>query len=221
MKSVTPLPPILSDNIIQRLIEIDEALVPYVSGALSWLCDKEPFEETGALTVETAKEHFSEMLWTYFQEQPAMIPVGATMMWHLVAPPDRWLPCNGAMVAKADYPELWALWGDTFGASTTDLFAVVNMTDRSPFGQSGFLALNAVAGALTHTLTVAQMPVHNHAPLSPSTSYIGNKSGGTNTAPAGSAWGASATTENAGGNQAHNNLHPVIGVNYIVYAGRP
>jgi microcystin-dependent protein len=176
--------------------------------------------EKGGIDVDLTIDQWLEVFNTMEVTCMDVIPVGATMMWHMVAPPDRWLFCNGAMVAKADYPELWALWGDTFGASTPDLFAVLNMTDRSPYGQSGFLNLNAVAGALTHTLTEQQIPAHTHPPLSPSTTFLGNKPGATNTMPASTFIGTSATTGATGGGQAHNNLHPVIGVNFIVYGGR-
>jgi len=111
------------------------------------------------------------------------IPVGATMTWHMAAPPDRWLLCNGAMVSKADYPELWALWGETFGGATTDLFPVLNMTEKSPFGHSGFLALNAAGGSLTHTLTTAQIPAHSHIP-SNGGNFLVNGGTGTKKPPA-------------------------------------
>lgn len=36
------------------------------------------------------------------------------------AAPDGWLECNGASVAKADYPDLYAIIGDTYGATTSN-----------------------------------------------------------------------------------------------------
>lgn len=68
MRSVTPLPPTLSGNILERLIRLDEALIYLVGGSLEYLTDKEPLEETGALTVEQARAALSQMLWDYYHE---------------------------------------------------------------------------------------------------------------------------------------------------------
>lgn len=234
MRSVTPLPPALSGSIIQRLIEIDEALIPYVSGALAWLCDKEPFEETGALTVEDAKLLFSDMLQIYFEDARMLVPVGATMTWHTVTPPLGWLICNGGTALKAQWPELFALWGVKYGGDTTH-FTLPNFTDNSPMGAAGTLvALDAYAGAPTHTLTTPQIPSHSHAVTDPNHSHaiaLRGSLGAGNVARSGSNDGTSAnfntnaqatgiSIQNTGGGGAHNNLSPVFGVYWIVYAGK-
>lgn len=61
----TPLPPALAGVTVTRTIEIDQALEYLINGALIWLIDKEPLEQTGTLTVEDAKAALSEMFYTY------------------------------------------------------------------------------------------------------------------------------------------------------------
>lgn len=236
----TPLPVALSGVTVKRLIEIDQALLYLITGALDFLVLREPLEQTGSLTEETAKNALSMALETYLNTEHFMTPVGASMMWHTVTPPLNWLICNGGLALKTQWPELFALWGTKYGGNATQ-FGLPNFTDLSPMGAGGtLLALDANAGAPTHTLTAAQIPAHAHPitdpghvhpPLAPNTGFVMNKPASANTAPAGTvitggvASTGSATTgisvnNNTGGGGAHNNLSPVFGVFMIVYAGR-
>lgn len=80
-------------------------------------------------------------------------------------------------------------------------------------------------------------PGHNHPPLSPLTSFFGGRSAGSNALGGGSTAGAVLTTGTnttgislqnsatgisvnaAGGNVAHNTVHPITGVPFIIFAG--
>lgn len=219
MRSVTPLPATLSGTIIQRLIEIDEALIPYVSGALVWLCDKEPFEETGALTIEDAKILFSDMLQTYFEEMYMKTPAGATMIWHTNAPPTHWFLCTGGVVLKAEYPELYAVLGDKYGSTSTQ-FGLPDMQDVSPMGVGGIVALDGLAGAQFHTLITNEIPEHAHTILLRGSGTAGGALNRVN-APAQTTLASNVVTDVQGGGAQHNNLHPVFGVNFIIFGGRP
>lgn len=76
-------------------------------------------------------------------------------------------------------------------------------------GAGTFATAGATGGAETHTLTIAEMPTHNHGIVEGS---VGG--GGNNAYPANNNYGVNAFTENAGGGGAHNNLQPYI-VAYI------
>lgn len=80
-------------------------------------------------------------------------PVGEVTMFYGTALdiPAGWLECNGSAI-PASYPKLIAL----VGATTPD------MNDRFPVGASAAKAVGSTGGAATHTLTVAQMPEHDH-----------------------------------------------------------
>jgi microcystin-dependent protein len=214
----TPLPAALSGNVIERLIRLDEALMYLVGGALEYLCDREKLEQTGTLTVDDSKLALSDMLWAFYTEQPAMIPVGATMIWHTSAPPTRWLLCTGGVAYVADYPELFALWGYKYGASGAQ-FGLPDIEDFLPIGAGGIVSLDGYAGEAAHTLTAAEMPSHKHT-----IPRATNTAGGTTprtTAPNNTLFvGAQAETELSGGGLPHNNIPPVFGVNFIVYGGR-
>lgn len=237
MSDGTPLPSALSGVIVQRLVEIDEALLYLISGALSGMLLKEPLEQTGALTPETAQNALSVMLETYLNEDATMTPVGATMIWHMEDPPDRWLICDGTGVLKAEYPQLYDLFGGKYGEST-DFFGVPNLRSRIPYGADFDIELDEEFGEAAHTLITAEMPLHDHPLTDLGHTHRVQKQSATVNAAVNVATPAARTDNpaaphimtdaavtgitigNTGGSLPHNNIPPVLGVNFIVYAGR-
>ena len=78
-----------------------------------------------------------------------------------------WLVCNGRNVAIKDYYFLFQVVGYSFGSNTSNDFNLPNMAGRVPgaIGSGVDLttrALGSNVGEETHTLTVAEMPTHNH-----------------------------------------------------------
>lgn len=164
------------------------------------------------------------------------LPVGVTMAWHMAEPPDRWLICDGSGASKTGYPKLYALLGGKYGEST-GFFGLPNLSGRSPFGADFSTELDETAGALTHTLTSSEMPSHSHAVTDPGHSHRVPKQSATVNAGVNTATPAARTDNPAsphittdpastgisigstGGGGAHNNLHPVLGVHFIIYAG--
>jgi len=132
--------------------------------------------------------------------------------------PTGFLLCDGAAVSRSTYADLFALISTTYGVgdgSTT--FNLPNLKGRVPVGldtaQSEFDVLGETGGAKTHTLTIAQIPAHNHQNLW----GIGSQSGGNrlqsgNYNPVGN----TTPTADTGGGEAHPNLQPYIVLNYII-----
>lgn len=70
---------------------------------------------------------------------------------------------NGASLLRTEYPELFTVWGTTFGAVDGAHFNMPNLLDRFPvFAGSGY-ALGATGGETTHVLTTTEMPAHSHS----------------------------------------------------------
>lgn len=154
------------------------------------------------------------------------VPIGTVSLWLTDSPPERWRICDGAAISRTDFAELFAVLGTFHGPGNgTTTFNLPYMIGVSPMGAGTFaagtisLGVGGTIGEYKHTLTVPELPAHNHPPLAPSTTFVGNKPSSANTAPTGSGIGTAATTGNTGSGTPHNVVHPVIGVNYMICTG--
>ena len=82
--------------------------------------------------------------------------------------PQGWASCDGQLMSVAQNPDLFALLGNKFGGNGVTTFALPDLRGRAPVhaGQGTGLSLRVLAekgGAESHTLSVAEMPVHSHA----------------------------------------------------------
>lgn len=152
-----------------------------------------------------------------------------------------WLLCDGSAVSRTTYSDLYNVIGTYFGnGDGVNTFNLPDMRGRVAGGVGAGVglttrALGAQVGAETHTLSINEMPSHNHGVTDPGhahgsvpdgTQNIAAASGGGLTAAdePRSAFTASATTGitiNAnGGGQAHNNMQPTLFLgNVFIYSG--
>lgn len=79
-----------------------------------------------------------------------------------------WLSCDGSAVSRSTYARLFAAIGITYGpgnGSTT--FNLPNLQGKIPIGRLASQAevdtVGETGGAYTQTLTLTQVPVHNHS----------------------------------------------------------
>jgi len=223
----TPLPDVLSGNVIERVIRLDSSLLYLVTGALSYLCDRESLEPTGALTTDEAKAALSDMLWVYLTEEavPAYL-IGEIKVFAGESIPDGWLLCEGQAAHRVTYAALFAATGTYYGAgdgSTT--FNLPDMRGAVIVGTGhggGYKTqpLGTSLGEAEHVLIEDEMPTHNHPPLTGNSFIVALASGGTANTQAGTTQRrGDATTGNAGGNQPHNNMQPYVAMNVAIYTG--
>jgi microcystin-dependent protein len=183
--------------------------------------------------------------------QALLVPTGTVAPYAGTAEPTGWLFCYGQEVLRSTYTVLDGLITTTYGAYTngsggvgTTHFRVPDLRGRVIAGQddmggtsanrltglSGGVdgdVLGGTGGTETHTLTIAQMPLHGHpyrsgvaSPSSVSGSGGFQRDGGNATNYASYTGTPSATNGQQiggeGGGGAHNNVQPTIILNYII-----
>ena len=146
-------------------------------------------------------------------------PVGSIMLWGGIDIPQNWLLCDGEKYKVEDYPELYAVIGDTYGSGPTGFFNIPNLVQRFPLGWGYYDTLGEKGGEEEVTLTVNQIPPHGHDLFrgfdGPNKLFIPTgtvKNATWNTYQDQSAGSMSS----AGGGQAHNNMPPYLRIKFII-----
>jgi microcystin-dependent protein len=102
------------------------------------------------------------------------VPTGAIMQYAMSTAPAGWLLCDGSPKLKADYPDLWALLGNTYGTSNTTQFYLPDLRGRVAVGLDNMggtdadrlgvtNVLGGSGGVQTVTLADTQIPTHTHS----------------------------------------------------------
>lgn len=146
------------------------------------------------------------------------IPVGSIIPYGSSVIPETYLLCNGQAVSRTDYPELFAIIGTRFGfgdGSTT--FNVPDYRDKFVLGAGGDVDLAETGGEKEHTLTIDEIPPHDHNDGKLNEAITANNGGRSAVIVHKSESGTIPTTKTGGG-QAHNNMPPYVGTYYIIKA---
>ncbi len=156
------------------------------------------------------------------------IQTGAVIAWAAAVAPDGWLLCDGAEVIRTDFGDLFSLIGVTYGAGDSiTTFNLPDLRGRFPLGLDNMGGNSAdsvtaaeadelagTGGSETHTLTVDEMPAHDHNFRRVGDGTAGQRGSVTQVQRG---WVTERTiVEEAGGGLAHNNMPPWLALNYII-----
>lgn len=155
--------------------------------------------------------------------------------------PRGWAFCEGQLLPISQNTALFSILGTTYGGDGRTTFGLPDLSGRLAIhaGTGPGLStrnLGAKFGSENETLTINQLPSHNH--LATSTTEIAvNTSAGeegigngqhatshlnafsataTDNKYLGSNSSSVSTVGNTGGNQSHTNVQPILAVNYII-----
>lgn len=170
------------------------------------------------------------------------VAVGDIFMSLRATPEAGRLFMDGGTYSKADYPLMYkcvqdnAAYGTTGGSSGSETFTLADMRERMPFGKSSnspFTTLGATGGTVSETLSIAQIPSHNHTmgsiTLRANAGALDNNATNLDDFPGsngpikasnvqvGNAWNGNMGFTGGGGS--HNNMSPYMVINYEVICG--
>jgi microcystin-dependent protein len=155
--------------------------------------------------------------------------------WALNFAPRGWAMCQGQILPISQYTALFSLIGTYYGGNGTSNFALPDLRSRVPmkYGEDpsgNTYVIGEQGGVETVTISMVQLPVHNHALLGTTSqadlkrpmtgsAYAQSSSGDNFYAAAdGNAVPINANTVQAypGGGQAHTNLQPYLAINWCI-----
>jgi len=147
--------------------------------------------------------------------------------------PRGWLRCDGAILSISEYQALYSLLGTNYGGNGTTTFALPDLRGVVPMHRNATISqlVGASGGTETVTLTVAQIPNHNHL-------FCGQSTAGDKATPAGNQLATmnpagevfvdyDANMQQAlptsiigttGNNGAHSNMQPYLAMAYCICA---
>ncbi|WP_298754330.1 tail fiber protein [uncultured Psychroserpens sp.] len=160
--------------------------------------------------------------------------IGQIMMFGGNFAPRNWALCDGQLLPIANYTALFSILGTTYGGDGRTTFALPDLRGRAALHAGNGPGIDPVSlgqkgGENRVTLNVTQIPAHSHTGTIEATNPVGRGQGTTDPTNAYPAEGGSyasaknvkmaadaVQTNNTGGNQAHDNMQPYLGVNYII-----
>ena len=150
--------------------------------------------------------------------------------------PRGWAFCEGQLLPINQNQALFSLLGTTYGGNGQTNFALPDLRGRMVIGSGDGYVLGQIGGEASHTLTNAEMPLHNHILTATNSAATTNKPTSltmlaspadiifpqvtkkvnTYAAPGSVVQLSPLTSGSVVGSQPHNNMMPFITVRYII-----
>lgn len=137
--------------------------------------------------------------------------------------PRGWMACQGQLLPIAQNQALFSLLGTTYGGDGRTTFALPDLRFRSVIHPGEGHTLGERGGEVAHTLTVAELPAHRHAPRAATTATTAEPSGARWATTDRPHYGTAAqatldpgTVSSVGGGQPHPNMPPYLSVQYAI-----
>jgi microcystin-dependent protein len=139
--------------------------------------------------------------------------------------PLGWVTCDGRTLLRKDFEELYKILGDLYGSGDgQSTFNIPDLRGRVIVGSGQGTGLNFYnpgdkGGEENHTLSINEMPYHQHSysfSAVPLTGFKVNPDANGRYDILFTQWRSGDTTSFTGGNSPHNNLQPYISIHPII-----
>jgi microcystin-dependent protein len=144
--------------------------------------------------------------------------------------PNGWVFCSGQLMPISENDALFTLIGTTYGGDGQETFAIPDLQGRVPLhagaGPDGnTYQLGEKGGVESVTLTIQQIPSHNHAVIGSKTTAVSQLPGGNVAAQSTGQVYTSANSpinlspqsiQPVGGSQPHENMQPYLVISFIL-----
>lgn len=204
-------PTLAGVNVI-RAMSLDVALLSFVGDAISNLGQDYQWVEIGDPVADVVQACCDAVDSWY-----GGIMIGQVSFF-LGSLPVGWLALDGATYDKIDYPELFDLLDAQFKDEIEDEFTIPDLGGLFPVVVNGSFLLGDSAGEGSVTLSIAELPAHNHTYIQPIANIDLEAPGVPDILAAGI--GPGTTTGNTGSSEAHENLPPYFAMVAGIFSGR-
>jgi len=145
-------------------------------------------------------------------------------------PPKGWAFCNGQFLPINQNQALFALLGTTYGGNGQTTFALPNLQGKTPIHMGNGYTLGQTGGATSHTLSLSEMPQHQH-PLNATSAQAAQADGNVPSnakmlsqsigdffyaGPGNATAMASDAVSSVGGSQPHPNMQPYLTLSFCI-----
>ncbi len=150
--------------------------------------------------------------------------LGEIRMMSFVFAPKGWALCNGQLLPINQNQALFSLLGTMFGGDGRVNFQLPDLRARTPIHVGSGHTLAEKGGEQAHTLSIAEIPEHQHVASATSDNAVVDAPAGNLLAsganqyaapPPNTALVASSVT-NVGGSQAHVNMQPFLTLTFCI-----
>jgi microcystin-dependent protein len=139
-------------------------------------------------------------------------------------PPKGWAFCNGQLLPINQNQALFSILGTTYGGDGRTTFALPNLQSRIPIHTGQGFTLGQRGGEVAHTLSITEMPAHNHPGMgagtanatSPNGTVWAPADGALEYEPAPNTTMSPGAVANSGGSQPHQNEAPYLVLNFVI-----